>query len=234
QGGVLLAARRRGSSVWVEVWDTGIGIKPEHQRDIFEEFFQVGNEARDRTKGLGLGLAIVQRLCRLLNHRLELVSQVGRGSRFRVEMPARAAMPVAAGAPSPVRIGFEDALVAVVEDDVVVLNAIRTLLAQWGCRIAGGTHADEVLAALGKEAPEVILADYRLADGVTGTDVVRHIREHFRVPIPALLVTGDTSVSRLRDATASGLMILHKPVSPARLRAALQHVLGPLRRSLQM
>ncbi|MHB1951348.1 MAG: ATP-binding protein, partial [Acidiferrobacteraceae bacterium] len=212
QGGVLLAARRRGSSVWVEVWDTGIGIKPEHQRDIFEEFFQVGNEARDRTKGLGLGLAIVQRLCRLLNHRLELVSQVGRGSRFRVEMPARAAMPVATGAPSPARIGFEDALVAVVEDDVVVLNAIRTLLAQWGCRIAGGTHADEVLAALGKEAPEVILADYRLADGVTGTDVVRRIREHFHLPIPALLVTGDTSVSRLRDATASGLMILHKPV----------------------
>ncbi len=233
-GGVLLAARRRQSAVWIEVWDTGIGIAQEYQRDIFEEFFQIGNDARDRNKGLGLGLAIVRRLTNLLGHRLDLVSRPGHGSRFRVELPGRPSKPAAAIAPRPAGLGFEGVLVAVVEDDLVVLNAMRTLLVQWGCRVAGGARVEQVLATLGTEAPAVILADYRLTEGTTGIMAVARICEHYGVQIPALLVTGDTSVNRLRDASASGLMILHKPVAPARLRAALQHLVGPQRRSLQM
>lgn len=233
-GGVLLAARCRQSSVWIEVWDTGIGIAQEHQRDIFEEFFQIGNDARDRNKGLGLGLAIVRRLTYLLGHRLDLVSRVGRGSRFRVELPGRPSTPAAAFVPQAAGGDFEGVLVAVVEDDLVVLNAMRTLLVQWGCRVAAGARVEQVLAALGTEAPAVILADYRLTEDMTGIMAIQRIGEHYGVPIPALLVTGDTSVNRLRDASASGLTILHKPVAPARLRAALRHLLSPQRRSLQM
>ncbi len=225
-GGVVLGARQRRERIRVEVWDTGAGIAPEHQRDIFEEFFQVGNDARDRNKGLGLGLAIVQRLTLLLGHHLDLVSRPGRGSRFSVELPRRSTPHALPSAPTLLNMRFQGSLICVIDDDSAVLNGMSTLLTQWGCRVVAAARVEQLLLMLREGPPTVIIADYRLPDGVTGVDVVARVRAHYGIDIPAVIVTGDTAIKRLQDVDASGIEILHKPVAPARLRTLLQHLLS--------
>ncbi|MHB1941714.1 MAG: ATP-binding response regulator [Acidiferrobacteraceae bacterium] len=223
-GGVVLGTRRRRELIRVEVWDTGVGIAPEHQRDIFEEFFQVGNDARDRNKGLGLGLAIVQRLTHLLGHRLDLVSRPGRGSRFSVELPWRSTPQAPLSAPVLLSMGFQGALIGVIDDDPEVLSGMGALLTQWGCRVVAAARTEQLLLMLRGKPPMVIIVDYRLPDGVTGVDAVAQVRTHYGIDVPAVIITGDTAVKRLQNVEASGIEILHKPVAPARLRALLQRL----------
>lgn len=230
-GGVLLGVRARGERLSIEVWDSGRGIPPDQQERVFQEFYQLHNPERDRGKGLGLGLAIVQRLTRLLGCGLTLRSVPGRGSVFKVSVERASAAPDQAGAdhasnimPATRRAGH----IVVVDDEVAVRVAMVSLLTSWGHQVDVGASAEDIIAARGATGPcpGLIISDYRLRGDTTGVDVIRALRAHFAVDIPAMLVTGDTAPDRLREAQASGFLLLHKPVSNGRLRAAVGNLLA--------
>ncbi|MDT3721880.1 hybrid sensor histidine kinase/response regulator [Pseudomonas oryzihabitans] len=225
RGGLLIAARRRRSHAILEVVDTGIGIAADQQREIFREFHQLGNSERDRRKGLGLGLAIVEGLARSLGHRLTLVSRVGRGSTFRLEVPIAPLQPLA---PYPDRPppDTDTALqvrgcILVVDDDEAIRLGMQQLLESWGCTCVVAESYDAAVALPWRAAPTMIICDYRLRDQQTGAQVIRALREHFARELPALLITGDTAPERLSEAASSGIPLLHKPVTAKDLRRAL-------------
>lgn len=227
-GGVLVACRmaRGGRSVRIEVWDTGIGIAPEHQRDIFKEFFQVGNAERDRNKGLGLGLNIVERTADLLGHPLKLCSRPGRGTRFSLEVPVSRsghqglqAIPLSSG----VGDGVDGLQVLIVEDDALVAMALRGLLESWGVVVSAASDAQEALHCLAQAPrPDLIISDYRLRAGVTGMDVIRQLREAAEKPIPACLMSGDLGPELAGQIQQEqGVVLLGKPVQVDELRRML-------------
>lgn len=229
-GGVLLACRRTADDrlVRIEVWDSGIGIAPEHQQAIFTEFYQVGNSERDRNKGLGLGLNIVQRSARLLGHRLQICSTLGRGTRFSLELPR---VPDSEVLKLPQRLEPQagDDLVGlvllVVEDDALAREGLVRLLESWGAivRVADGlsTALGQLKAGL---APDVIVSDYRLRDGENGIDTINQLRRAAGESIAACLMSGDTDPKLMQAARAVGLSLLHKPVRPAKLRSLVRRL----------
>lgn len=226
--GTVMVAVRRGAREWtrIEVRDSGSGIREDAQRLIFDEFVQLGNPERDRNKGLGLGLSIVQRMSQLMNCRNGVRSRVGRGSVFWIELPTAA--PVAAPRIDPASADRRMAgrVVLVVDDDPLALESLGDQLKSWGCEVISASSGPELLASLKRRGavPDVILCDQHLQSGERGEDLVRRMREHLRMSIPAVLVTGDAGF-QLRDASAAGnLPVLSKPVRPARLRAVLQGV----------
>jgi len=233
RGGILIGCRRRGGTVRLEVWDTGVGIAPEHQSAVFQEFYQVGNPERDRQKGLGLGLAIAARLARLLGARIDLRSVPGRGSGFAVELPRAEAARERAVISEPVALDdrLRGACVLVVDDDTLVREALTGLMEQWGCEViaaADGAGALAAVEALGakRRRPDTVLCDYRLPAEETGGEVIRRLRERLGPDLPAALITGDTAPERLREAREAGVPLLHKPVQPARLRALIEHLVA--------
>ncbi|MGD9741262.1 MAG: ATP-binding protein [Dongiaceae bacterium] len=225
KGGVLLGCRLRGDRLRFEVWDTGIGIPADEIGRIFEEFYQIGNPERDRTRGLGLGLTIVDRMARLLGYRIFVRSIPGRGSCFAVEVPL-------AGTPerrndARVPRGIAGSFLLAIDDEPVQRKAMELLFRQWGCEVLTAGSADEALAKLAWAARplDAIVADYRLRDGVTGAQAIARIRQALHRPVPALLLTGDTEPARLIEAKASGFDLMHKPVDPARLLANLRQAI---------
>ncbi len=228
-GGVLVACRQRGDKVLVEVCDTGIGIAPENQQDIFREFHQLGNPERDRRKGLGLGLAIVQGLTHTLGHRLTLFSKPGRGSVFRLELPLInneqpfELEPPVAMFTTPLK-GYH---ALVIEDDDIVLQAMVSLLRSWGMTCDSAEGLKDALQLAGTRVPDVLVCDFRLREYNNGTEVIAAVRQALQLHIPALLITGDTSPDRLRAITGSGIPVLHKPLAPDELYAALSTLLHP-------
>ena len=230
-GGVVLGCRREGPDVRVAVCDSGIGIEATQVPQIFKEFFQVANPERDRAKGLGLGLAIVERLTHLLGHRVEVRSAPGRGSTFSVTLP-RGETAGTAAQPAPAEEVPEGkliaALVVVIDDEAAVLEGMRAVLSQWGCRPVLAGSAEEALAQLaaGGLPPGAVIADYRLREEVTGSGAIERIRAAYGPQIPGVIITADTAPDRLREALASGNHLMHKPVRPAKLRALLSHLLA--------
>ncbi|MEE8342308.1 MAG: hybrid sensor histidine kinase/response regulator, partial [Gammaproteobacteria bacterium] len=230
-GSVMLDCRRRNNNLIIEVRDSGIGIPKEHIHDIFEEFYQIGNPERDRKKGLGLGLAIADRISRLLEHNIEVSSEPGKGSVFTVEVPV-STTPLNEQATElfqePLGSDLTGKFVVVVEDDASVLEAMQLLLADWGCRVLAATSSTEALTGLAQSEnlPDVIIADYRLPESATGVQVIDNIRIALNADIPGILITGDTAPDRLIEAEASGYPMLHKPVPPARLRALVSYMLS--------
>ena len=232
-GNVTLAAEPDRSRVRISVRDTGPGIPVDERERIFEEFYQIGNPERDRVQGLGLGLAIVQRLAHLLGLELTLESEPGRGSIFAVTVPLateRRAAPRVPGAPDAARPSVLDgARVLVIDDEPDVRAGMRALLEQLGCRVAvcsGYADAERLIDLDGLEDVHVIVSDFRLRQHESGIDTVRRLRARLG-PVPALLVSGDTAPERLREAQSSGLPLLHKPVSADKL---LEAMLAALRR----
>ncbi len=230
RGGIVIGCRRRGVNVRIEVWDSGVGVPADKQREIFHEFYQLANPERDRSKGLGLGLAIVERLARLLTHRIALVSTPGRGSLFAIELPLGDAQRAAARAEAarPVGGDLAGALVLVVDDEALVRDGMQGVLVGWGCRVVAAASGDEALARLKEcgETPDVIISDYRLREGETGIEVIERLHAAYSPTIPAAVVSGDTAPERLREAIAGGHRLLHKPVQPAKLRAMLSYLLS--------
>ena len=226
-GGVLVGCRRDGDQVRVAVVDTGIGIADERTDDIFEEFYQLGNPERDRSKGLGLGLAVVRRLGRLLNHRIEVRSRPGHGSVFSVELPV--AQHPARTVPGDDRLpGAEPlGLVLVIDDEALIRLGLTTMLESWGHTVVAAGSADEAVRRMEehRRPPDAILADYRLRDGETGIQAIHRIETRFGVRPPAAVITGDTAPERLVEARASGLRMLHKPVVAVELRKTLTAML---------
>ena len=218
QGRVLLGCRRRGDRLRIEVWDTGIGIGRDQQDEIFSEFHQIGNAERNLTRGLGLGLAIVDRLAKLLGHSIDLRSEPGRGSVFAVELPIgdRSQSPPSPPPATESEMQLLEGLVAlVIEDDDAVRRAMVMALEQLKLTVwqaAGGTEALSLLAAMGGAPPDVIFADYRLSEGTWGHQVIAEIRRRYDLDITAAIITGDTAPAEIREIHASGCRLLYKPV----------------------
>jgi signal transduction histidine kinase len=215
-GGVLVTLRWRGSAWRIDVRDSGPGIDPALHERVFDEFFQADSAAaRGRDEGLGLGLAIVRRLARLLEAGIELRSAPGRGTRFAVTLARSvvASPPTQAPAAAPAVNRLPAALrTIVIEDDAEVRTALSDLLAQWGCDVAAARCCDELDLPEGWRADAALL-DVRLHDGRDGIDEARRLRSEHHAALPCLLVTGESAPEALRRLHASGLPWLHKPVS---------------------
>ncbi|MFY9458188.1 hybrid sensor histidine kinase/response regulator [uncultured Aquabacterium sp.] len=235
QGGVLVGMRRRGNTWVLQVWDSGPGIEPADQQRIFEAFVQLSNPARERSQGLGLGLAIVQRAATLLDHAVGVRSVVGRGSVFSVTMPAATLAPGVghgtdtAASGSTLQAGPTGASTAlpaiparrvlVIEDDRGLRDTLVSLLQSWG---VAEVHAGDSLASV-KTLPaghwDLVVSDHRLGDG-TGREVIAHLRAA-QPRLPALILTGDTSPEQLAELARSGLPVLHKPFRSEKMRAMI-------------
>lgn len=225
EGGVLLALRPRAGASRVQVLDTGIGMAPEVLARACEEFFQADNPERGRRRGMGLGLAIAQRILRLLRHRLDLRSRPGHGTSASASLQALAAVDAAteapgAGAAAPGSPG----LVAVIDDDAAVREALAALLQRWGHGVLQAADAETLLhqhAAAGRPPLQALIIDLRLARHRTGLEAVATVRAALGTDVLALVITGDIAPEWLQQLRASGLPWLTKPVMPVRLRGWL-------------
>jgi CheY-like chemotaxis protein/anti-sigma regulatory factor (Ser/Thr protein kinase) len=233
-GGVVVGCRKRGANLRIEVWDTGAGVPQDQQQNIFGEFYRLDAPRGDGRSGLGLGLAIVERLCRLLDHSLNLRSTLGKGSCFSIAVPLVAPDPEVGKAPVPAPAPADalmDAsnrkLVVVIDDDPLVLEGMGGLLRTWGYHLVVAGTDDEALAAVANRdrPPDLIVSDYHLPGGKTGIELIERLRRALSAEIPAFLVSGDTSPELLRHVRARGYHLLHKPVEPMALRAMVSHVL---------
>jgi CheY-like chemotaxis protein len=228
RGGVLVAARRHSRGIALEVWDTGPGIPQDKQEMIFREFYQIDNPERDRSRGLGMGLAIVQRICRLLEHPLELRSRVGRGTVFRVIVPA--GDPYAIDQPTqvetvpPRRLGTIRVLL--IDDERAIRDATRELLAPMQVDVLVAATIAEAMeqVQLARGQIDMILSDWRLRGHENGIDAVRAVRAACGEGTPAVLITGDTSTDLLKLAHENGLVVLHKPLQPRQLVRLIKHL----------
>ncbi|ESR26427.1 PAS domain-containing hybrid sensor histidine kinase/response regulator [Lutibaculum baratangense] len=227
RGTVLVGCRRAGDTVRVEIHDTGSGIPLDKQAIIFDEFQRLEDGAR-RARGLGLGLSIVERIGRVLDHPVGLRSTPGQGSVFHVEISRAAALaeaPAVSGA-APAPAGPLGSLTALcIDNEKRILDGMATLLAGWGSQAVCATSAEGALAAMeGKAAPDVVLADYHLDDG-TGLQAIARLRGLFGQELPAVLVTADRSEELRAAAQKENVAILFKPLKAAALRSLLaQHV----------
>lgn len=227
-GRILLGCRRRGENLRIEVWDTGIGIPEDKCTTIFEEFYQLGNPARDRTQGLGLGLAIVDRTAKLLGYPVLVRSRLGKGSVFAVSVPVANE---SAGRPGAVATSARAArpgmlagtLIVAIDDEPVQLRAMDQLFRHWGCDVIAAGSTSEALTRIVElnRTPDVIVADYRLRDRMNGVEAIRTLRAGLGRTVPGVILTGDTEPARLREATESGFELMHKPVDMDRLFAIL-------------
>ncbi len=226
-GGILIGCRRRGAALRIDVRDTGPGIPEDQRRRIFDAYYQIDRASAVFDGGLGLGLAIVERLTRLLEHPLELSSHAGRGSRFSITVPLSAGAPKAAAPAQPAAAGdpLKGELIVVIDDDVLALSAVRGVLRSWGSDVVAASNGAAALAAVRKlgRQPDLVISDYRLGDGTTGIDAIALLRSEFGADLPAFLISGDTS-GHLREAEVSGYHLLQKPVMPMALRALVTHL----------
>ncbi|MBK5540317.1 response regulator [Pseudomonas sp. TH05] len=229
RGSILLGARRRGAMLRLEVWDTGRGIAADRLDSIFLEFNQLDvGRAADR-KGVGLGLAIVERIAKILGYPVLVRSQPGRGSVFSIDVPlsGEVPLPISLAMPQPSTGNpLPGRRLLVLDNEVSILESMAALLGQWGCEVLTATDEAGALEVLQGRAPELILADFHLDHGVIGCEVVRNLREHFRLPLPAVIITADRSDQCRRALQQLGAPLLNKPVKPGKLRAVLSQLLG--------
>jgi signal transduction histidine kinase len=230
-GSILLACRRRGGDLRIEVRDNGIGIPLEEQQNVFREFVQLANSARDRSKGIGLGLAIVDRLAKLLHHPLSLRSAPDTGSTFTVTVPRVFGVEDLLAEPGNVPAAvmprhdkLDNLRVLVVDDDMLVRTSTAGILESWGCDVSVGEGLEEVWNKYSESHFDLVICDYRLPDG-NGLQLADRIREHCVLPPAFILVSGDTSPDILQAVNERGHHLLHKPVRPAKLRSLILFLL---------
>ena len=228
-GEVLVGCKRSGREVRIEVHDTGIGIPENAQKKVFKEFVQLDNPERDREKGLGLGLYIASSLAGLLGHPIRLNSTVGRGSVFSVTVPLgkiQTETPDQLVQPSPNQ-GLRDKTVLFIDDDPNLRVGVAEMLERWDCAAVTAESAQEALELMQMSGfvPDVIVADYRLRHDETGVQAIKAIQARWGT-VPAAILTGDTEPERIREARSSGFPLVHKPLSAAKLRTLLTHLLG--------
>jgi Na+/proline symporter/signal transduction histidine kinase len=223
-GRVLVGVRRRGDDLRIEVLDTGVGIPKSKQRDIFLEFHRLDRGARI-ARGLGLGLSIVERIARVLGHKVEVVSASGKGSCFSIEAPRGEAMP--AGLPATETIPIDPGQLAgvttlCIDNEPAILDGMETLLRGWGCTVIKAPDLDTAVAAINVKGPMPtgLLVDYHLDSG-NGLEAIDALRRRLHSEMPAILITADRSPRVRAEARAANIQVLHKPIKPAALRAML-------------
>lgn len=241
QGSVCLSSRRDAQSLILSVTDTGLGIAKAEQSAIFDEFYQLHNPERDRNKGIGLGLAIVKRLVKLQSWQLSLVSELGQGSCFSIQIPLgelASIKPIQAPRHANTQMlgMFQNNPVLLIDDDEAVRTSLTLLMQSWGCDVrAFGSVAQAIKFFEQSEydsrahkawQPELIISDFRLRDEQTGIDAIRTVQAKFQAQIAATLITGDTAPERIKKAKDSGFSVLHKPIKAAQLRQLLRQYLS--------
>jgi CheY-like chemotaxis protein/anti-sigma regulatory factor (Ser/Thr protein kinase) len=230
-GTVMIACRRRFGQVVIEVRDNGIGIEKTHQAAIFREFFQLHQNQIGSQKGLGLGLAIVDRLARLLGHKIALRSAPDKGSRFTLSLEGALAsdghIAPSAGGLERESYPLTGKKVLIVDGDGPVLDGTARIIASWGGEITAVSSLKSVKLLLSKGARwDLVISDYQVNCNVTGLDIIKTVRQHLCTQTPGILISTDTSDSLLKLANYAGYPLLHKPVKPAKLRSLVQFLLG--------
>jgi Na+/proline symporter/signal transduction histidine kinase/ActR/RegA family two-component response regulator len=223
-GRVLVGCRRRRGRLRIDVYDTGLGIPASKKRAIFQEFHRLDQGAKV-ARGLGLGLSIVERIARVLDHKIAVTSVVGRGSQFSVEVPLSAAIPMSQQqrvASEIDRVQLSGITVLCMDNELAILDGMETLLGGWGCRVLKAPDLETAIAVVAesKTSPDGLLVDYHLDDG-NGIEAIRELRRRFGADLTAILITADRSPHVREEARANGVQILNKPVKPAALRALL-------------
>ncbi|HXE38802.1 MAG TPA: PAS domain S-box protein [Azonexus sp.] len=223
RGGVVIGCRRRQGKTWIEVWDSGIGIAADQTTAIFEEFRQLGDEARNR--GSGLGLAIVAKTAALLGLQFSVRSWPGRGSVFAIELP----LGQLAAMPSPERpVAVKRSLrIALVEDNSFVLEAMVLALQTLGHQVIAATSGGALLTELGTLPADIVVSDYRLTQGETGFDAITAVRKAHGDDLPAIIITGDTDPKLMATMTKNDVVVLHKPVDMEELKVQLEKLTTP-------
>lgn len=230
-GRILLGCRRQRQSLSIEVWDTGMGIAEDKLGEIFQEFKRGDMQRANQDRGLGLGLAIVDKIALMLGHRIRVTSILGRGSRFAIEVP------LATHAPKP-RIQTLDssqqllerlhgARVWVVDNDAAICAGMRTLLEGWGCQVVTALSEDDLARQVDNFHAEVdlLIADYHLDNDHNGVEVVATINARRGTPLPALMITANHSSELKQQMRELGHTLMHKPVRPMKLKTAMSHLL---------
>jgi len=227
QGGILLGCRRRGESLRIEVWDTGRGIPVEDMKSIYEEFNQLDNPERDRSRGVGLGLSIVEQISQLLDMPVAVRSRVEKGSVFSVDVPIgneeEQKFAVVDKRSSEVGRHFEDISIWLIDDDSDILDAMEALLESWGCIVRSFNSPEQVQVGIddNNRHPDIIISDVRLNNHMNGIEVIHMIRDSLLKQVSAILMTGDTSPDHLQMVAESGHPVLHKPVSSEQLQETM-------------
>ncbi|TGN40574.1 PAS domain-containing hybrid sensor histidine kinase/response regulator [Marinobacter confluentis] len=227
KGGVLFAARRRRNGLEIGVWDSGIGIEPDKLEEIFTEFHQILHRDNGGRQGVGLGLAIVDRMARVLDYEVRVASRYGKGSRFTVALPQAVSTGAVLSVVEPSvthPTSFNGLLVLVIDNEKVVQESMRALLELWGCDVVTAASVKEAVAA--RREMDIILADYHLDDDQTGCEAVLALRHHYGRDIPAAILTADRSDEIHRLVASASLPMLNKPVKPNRLRALVTSLMS--------
>lgn len=229
-GRVLLGCRRQGGNVRIQVWDTGEGIPQERLQDIFAEFKQLPCSAGKGRQGVGLGLAIVDRIARMLGHSIDVCSTPGRGSMFAIDVPISAEPPSAnrlVTAASLRQHQLSGRTILVVDNEERIRVSMKALLSQWGCQVLTAESPDDAVrcCASVSDLPELLIVDYHLDEGLTGLDTIQKLRDLSGESIPALVITADRSDLCRQLFRQQGLPVLNKPVKPGKLRALMTHLL---------
>lgn len=225
---ILSCVDHTDGSKLIKLKDSGIGIPAESAEDVFSEYYQLNNLSRDRSKGLGLGLAIVQRLCELMDIDLNMQSEESIGTEFTLLVPGGDPAQIKPRVKPDKTMEAKDRRILVIDDEVQVLQGMRHMLEGWGCKVmlAESTRDALKIIALSEEQPELIISDFRLQES-DGMDAVEAIREALDTVVPAIIISGDTSPERLKQVKKTGLLFLHKPVRADELHQHMQALLQP-------
>ncbi len=228
EGTISITCRSDHGHIRISVSDTGVGIPVENHQAIFREFHQLGNPERDRSKGLGLGLAIVERIATLLEHPIGLESDLAKGSVFWIDVDTGVPTGLTergSGISENNGHPVEGVWIVAIDDEIDIREATRLLLESWGCRVIAVASEEEAMDELKRldVIPHGIIADYRLRQNRTGIQAIERIQRDIAEDIPALIITGDIAVERRHDVCHSDFQVLHKPVSPLKLRAFVRN-----------
>ena len=229
QGVINVTCDNDDGLITITISDSGIGISEQALDNVYEEFYQVDNIERDREKGLGLGLSIVQRTAKLLGHDIAVSSTLGKGSAFSISVEQAKTVIVesqlAANIPSLEQYN-SSALVLVIDNEADIREGLNSVLQLWGYQVITAASLDDAQQQLTSKniQPDIIISDYRLKGGNTGVHAIKALHETYDKPIPALIITGDIAVGPLLDMDKSDFQVLFKPVAPMKLRAFLRYV----------
>jgi CheY-like chemotaxis protein len=228
---VLVGCRRRGQTLKIEVWDSGPGIPEEKRAEIFEEFRRLDTDGDAPDRGLGLGLAIAERIARMLDHRLSLRSWPGKGSVFAIAVPVGDSAGVSSTeliTPAQSVDRLVGRRVLCLENEPAVLSGIQTLLVSWGCDAVAVRDRESAIGCVtnGNDIPDILLVDYHLDRGVSGLALAEEIQALWGTKVPSIVITADHTQEAQNAATALGCQILRKPVKPAALRAVMNSMLA--------
>jgi len=226
-GEISVVIKQVDNKIRISVSDTGRGIPELERKNIFMEFHQLHNPERNRDKGLGLGLSIVQRLCALQEWELSLTSNIGQGSTFSITLPRGNLQDIVKDIPLETTVTLANTNIIVIENDDNIRIALTSTLEKWGCHVKSFSSEAMALAHLDRAwVPNLIISDYRLNEEKTGIEAIQAIEAHYNHKVTSIIVTGSTDPTRVREATNHKLTVLQKPIKPPVLRSVIQKKLA--------